>query len=297
MPLARAPWITLLLIAACLAVHGVNEQRRAAIEAAAVAHCTDPGAHALRAERLVLTLDAGRCANLLQGIHASPARSAHIRFLAEHTAESAPLQVPVDAIATALTCYYAAFADAAPASLDATLGYAAGSVNPLRALGSALLHADRAHLLTNLLVLLAIGLALEPRLRSPARSLALFALGAMGGAAGYGLAHLGATQPAYLMGLSGAISGALAAGLWLLPWRRLSRLPRALLQQHPVLIPLWLVAAWLIVMQLHGALVAPQPDVASSAHLGGALAGVLAGALLLRPARRRLPAQVGPGGT
>jgi membrane associated rhomboid family serine protease len=140
--------------------------------------------------------------------------------------------------------------------------------------GHMFLHGGAAHLMLNMLMLLAIGRLLEPLLGSR-RFLALYLLsGLAGGLAEWAWAPMSAV-PA--VGASGAISGLVAAQAMLFGQSK----------RGPLLQALGLGVAWVVLQVGAGAVLAgPDLRIAIMAHIGGFVAGLV----LARPlARRALP--------
>ncbi len=157
-----------------------------------------------------------------------------------------------------------------------------------QALTYVLLHGDAVHLLWNLAALFLFATVVEDLL--PARRVALlFLAGALGGAAGHLLwvaAGLGGAGQR-VIGASGAVTAVLAYAM--------IRAPRRPLQLFFVLpVPLALLGALFLGVDLVRAATGTQGEVAVQAHLGGAAAGAL---LWWRPwsRRRALPGR-GPRG-
>lgn len=131
----------------------------------------------------------------------------------------------------------------------------------------AFLHAGPLHLLVNMVTLWSLGRAVVERI-GPARFLLLYLVSALGGGLGFGLLS---EAPAPMVGASGALFG--LAGAWLAwEWQALRAAGRG---PGPVLRALfWLallnVALWW----------ATGGHLAWETHLGGLIAGALAGAVL-----------------
>ncbi len=136
--------------------------------------------------------------------------------------------------------------------------------------GHMFLHGGAAHLLMNMVMLLAIGRILEPVLGSR-RFLGLYLLaGLAGGLAEWAWSPL-STIPA--VGASGAISGLVAAQAMLFGRS----------QRSPLVQALGLGTAWVVLQVLTGAALAGQDmRIAIMAHIGGFIAGLA----LARPLAR-----------
>lgn len=137
-------------------------------------------------------------------------------------------------------------------------------------LGHMFLHGGAAHLLMNMVMLLAIGRILEPELGGR-RFLVLYVVsGLAGGLAEWAWSPL-STVPA--VGASGAISGLVAAQAMLFGRSKRSPLVQAL----------GLGTAWVVLQVLAGAALAgPDMRIAIMAHIGGFIAGLA----LARPLAR-----------
>lgn len=160
--------------------------------------------------------------------------------------------------------------------------------------GHAFVHADAAHLVTNMVVLRLFGGWVEAALGS-VRFLLFFLLTAVAGALTEGWLADDPMVP--MLGASGAISGVMAAFLLLHP-RAALRLP--LLVRTPVLLPLAVPVGCDLGVNVALAVFPPPPELALSgiaweAHLGGFAAGLLLAVPLRRRGVRLLdPAVVGP---
>lgn len=141
------------------------------------------------------------------------------------------------------------------------------------------LHAGWLHLLSNMLFLWIFGDNIEDAM-GHVRFLIFYLLCAMLA----GLAHIAfnAASTAPLIGASGAVSGVMGAYIVLFPHARVFVLVRIVIP-IPLPIPaLWMLGVW-IITQVVNVLAGSQEPVAWWAHLGG----VVAGALLAVPFRRR----------
>jgi membrane associated rhomboid family serine protease len=141
--------------------------------------------------------------------------------------------------------------------------------------GHPLIHADPAHLVSNMLALWLLGDAVENAL-GHGRYLALFLAGTIVGALSEG--WLAVDRMAPLIGASGAICALMGAFLWVRPRARMWAVPFLRL---PVL---WMVGAF---AALNVAMIlfpppanSPLAEVGWGAHAGGILAGLLLTPLL-----------------
>ena len=137
--------------------------------------------------------------------------------------------------------------------------------------GHMFLHGGAAHLLMNMVMLLAIGRILEPELGGR-RFLALYLFSGLAG----GLAECAwsplSTVPA--VGASGAISGLVAAQAMFFGRSKRSPLVKAL----------GLGTAWVVLQVLAGAALAgPDMRIAIAAHIGGFIVGLALARPLARP--------------
>ena len=140
--------------------------------------------------------------------------------------------------------------------------------------GHMFLHGGAAHLVMNMVVLIAIGRILEPVLGSR-RFLALYVLsGLAGGLAEWAWSPM-STVPA--VGASGAISGLVAAQAMLFGRS----------QRSPLVQALGLGTAWVVLQVAAGAALAgPDMRIAIAAHIGGFVAGLALARPLGRGAER-----------
>ena len=156
----------------------------------------------------------------------------------------------------------------------------------LTPLSATLLHAGPAHLGSNLLILLFCGLRLE-RVIGPARLLILYVVGAYGAAAVQWLFdHL---TPVPMVGASGAI-GALFGAFAVLfgTVRPLTHSPAL----NRAINVVWLLAAWTVLNLMLDFLGAMGGTlIATPAHIGGFLVGLLASGFLRGRARQTIPPQ------
>ena len=163
-------------------------------------------------------------------------------------------------------------------------GLARGEV--WQALTYALLHSGVFHLFWNMSALVVLLTVLEERL-DPRQVYALYAVGAVGGAAGHALWVLAGLSPSgtVVVGASGAVTGVFAAAVVLMGRRRLDFF-------GVLSIPVWLLGVVYIGWDLVAAIlfvVDPRTfdsGVAVQAHLGGAIAGA---AMWWRPRRSTGP--------
>lgn len=156
----------------------------------------------------------------------------------------------------------------------------------LTPLTATLLHAGWLHLGFNLLMLVYCGRLVEGVI-GPRRLLMLYILGAYGAALGQYLVDPVSTSP--MVGASGAISAVVAAYA-LMFGRDVSRIGPI---PGLVVRALWLAGAWIAIQWLVGlASGAGLPNIATAAHVGGFVTGLLAVTpLMLRQSRaiRRRP--------
>ena len=178
------------------------------------------------------------------------------------------------------------------AALRGTVGEAVGGFIPARLSGlvvpgalpvwltplsATLLHASLLHLAFNLLLLVFCGREDEVAL-GPAGLLVLYGVGAYAAAGAQYLAFPHSAVP--MVGASGAISALVGAYALLYGQRRPSRLPREVARWLHIL---WLAVAWLGLQLLVGlASSATGIMVATAAHVGGFVSGLLLARPLLR---------------
>lgn len=155
----------------------------------------------------------------------------------------------------------------------------------LTPLSATLVHAGLLHLVFNMVMLLVTGRALEPLLGA-GRLLLLYIAGAYLAAAAQWAVQPSSITP--MVGASGAVS-ALVAGYALLYGRQRVRHrdPRI----AKLLGVLWLAAGWIGIQLLFDwwAAAATGLNIATAAHVGGFIAGLLATPLLLPRARNARP--------
>ncbi len=161
-------------------------------------------------------------------------------------------------------------------------------------------HAGWAHIVGNLMFLVAFGSSVENLLGAP-RYLALYLVSGVAAAALWGAMTLTfmpsqATAPA--IGASGAISGVIGAYLVVLPFERIVVwVPPVLFLNIPAVA---LLGVWFVVQALEASFEATYPDVdagvAFFAHVGGTVAGFAGAALLVKDTwpRRLRPHRVAP---
>ena len=152
-------------------------------------------------------------------------------------------------------------------------------ITPLTA---TLLHASLLHLGFNLVMLLFCGREDEVAI-GPGCTIALYVVGAYAAAAAQYLAF--PRSPVPVVGASGAISALVGAYALLYGQRRPSRLPREIARWVHIA---WLAAAWIVLQLLLGlASTTTGVAVATAAHVGGFVAGLLLARPLLRWRYRR----------
>jgi membrane associated rhomboid family serine protease len=163
-------------------------------------------------------------------------------------------------------------------------------------------HGGWAHLVGNMVFLLAFGPAVE-RLLGTVRYLALYlaaglAADALQGGLTLLFTHDLATVPG--IGASGAISGVIGVYIVARPFERIvAWLMPALFVRIPALA---LLGVWFVLQGIEGAYTLGDPNtvvgIAFFAHVGGCLAGVVAGTWMLPQAwtRRLLPRRMAAGG-
>jgi len=139
------------------------------------------------------------------------------------------------------------------------------------------IHGGVGHLAGNLAFLVVFGDRVEAALKKR-HYLLLILLGGLAAAATHCLCNLGSTVPCG--GASGFISAVLGCFAVLFPREPLT----VILRWHPVTLPAWCYVALWFIVQLAAGILAPARagGTAFMAHVGGAVAGVVAGVLLLR---------------
>ena len=140
----------------------------------------------------------------------------------------------------------------------------------LTPLSATLVHAGFAHLIMNLLLLVWCGREVE-RILGPAPVVVLYVVGAYAAAAGQYLLNPLAEYP--MVGASGAISA--LVGAFALSFSR----PRPIVRSfrlNRALNTLWILAAWVVLQWMTACLLGMQGVmVATGAHVGGFIAGVI----------------------
>lgn len=140
----------------------------------------------------------------------------------------------------------------------------------LTPLSATLVHAGFAHLIMNLLLLVWCGREVE-RILGPAPVVVLYVVGAYAAAAGQYLLNPLAEYP--MVGASGAISA--LVGAFALSFSR----PRPIVRSfrlNRALNTLWILAAWVVLQWMTAYLLGMQGVmVATGAHVGGFIAGVI----------------------
>ncbi len=137
---------------------------------------------------------------------------------------------------------------------------------PWTPITSIFLHADLVHLLSNILVLLFFGMAVESEM-GDAKYLAIFFLAAVTGAIAAGMFYPASTVS---IGASGAIFGLVGAGMLVKP---------ASMSVFPYLmpIPLAIIGILYIAYNIMGILQDPTGEISYIAHFGGLFVGLLFG--------------------
>jgi membrane associated rhomboid family serine protease len=163
--------------------------------------------------------------------------------------------------------FYTAFASD-PESIFAAYGFSGANVvaNPLTAVTAIFLHGSLIHLLSNVLVWLFVGHAVEDEI-GKGKMLLLFFLGAF---AGEGLSLLGYPFDAISIGASAGIFALVGAGMLLRPID---------LSLYPFIvpIPLALLGLFYAVYNVYEFVFAPDPTISYLGHFGGLAVGLLFG--------------------
>ena len=161
------------------------------------------------------------------------------------------------------------------------LGFYMLKPQPTQVVTSLVAHADVAHLISNVVAQLALGVFVEC-LHGHLRFLVVYVGSGVGGALWYrgtwcaGVSDESPGRNVYLVGASGAIYGLMGAyaGHMLINWSELR------------LKCVWFCGATLtVVLDVGMYLMAPVAHVAYAAHVGGALAGMCLGVLVLKNVR------------
>ena len=177
------------------------------------------------------------------------------------------------------------FGQMAPASLDARLSYSSDSFNPITSLLSALAHADWWHVIGNLIFFIAFAPALEILVGSVLKLLGILVLIEFVCDITFSLASLGSPHVSTL-GLSGIVMGVIGLSAYMMPKARIRTFVWILAYVRVHYIPAWMLALWFVGWDAY--YLFTQTDnggVNFIAHVSGAVAGYLIGAILLRERR------------
>lgn len=140
----------------------------------------------------------------------------------------------------------------------------------LTPLSATLVHAGFLHLVMNLLLLVWCGKAVE-RVLGPGPVLALYVTGAFAAAAGHYLTDPASTYPG--IGASGAVSA--LVGAFAISFSRPKPIVRSFALNR-ALNTLWILVAWIVLQWMTAWLMGLQGVfIATGAHIGGFLAGIL----------------------
>ncbi|GHA70949.1 rhomboid family intramembrane serine protease [Cognatilysobacter bugurensis] len=282
-PLTRAtfPFVTALLVLANLLVFFGPQRRDEAAMEAATRRYVESGLAAIETQAYERHLERGRVRDAQARWQALPEAAQPGAALAEAETDVG-FRAELDRGAlfddAAVTARHrelrAAFAPYVDRVFTLRHLLRSNEVDPWRMLASAFLHADAAHLIGNLVFLVALGLLVEGAL-GPPRLLALYLLGALGASAASLAWRWG--DPSGGLGASGAVAALM--GAFCVVWgRRPVRFFYWLLVVFDyVRAPaIWLLPAWLG-WEVLNLMMQPDAGIAFDAHAGGLVTGALVG--------------------
>jgi len=143
-------------------------------------------------------------------------------------------------------------------------------------LSSMYIHSGFLHVFFNMLILFLIGMPLEERIGTR-RFAAVYFLGGLGATLTYTAFSWG--QPGLLMGASGAISAAMGAMLVLYPRDEIPMMLGPILMQR---VPVWMSVGLFFGLESMAVFSGQMDGVAHTAHVGGIIAGIVLGPLLVK---------------
>jgi len=152
-------------------------------------------------------------------------------------------------------------------------------------LSSMYIHSGFLHVFFNMLILFLIGMPLEERIGTR-RFAGIYLLGGLAGTMTYTAFSWG--QFGLLMGASGAISAAMGAMLVLYPRDEIPMMLGPILMQR---VPVWMSVGLFFGLESAAIFTHSIDGVAHTAHIGGIIAGILLGPILVRKAGKRIKAE------
>ncbi len=256
----KIPWVVTTIAMLCLFICYLQEARREPINNVIKPYCErihDPtfedGDDFLRQSHY-------RCELHLTYLHDLPDKSKYKKIL-KHWWETLPeaeegsdkgsgddVITPDELEAMTQHAYrhYESIKDELPPSLDRKLVYDPGTPNPIRAITSALAHADWWHVIGNLIFFFAFAPALEYIIASAFR----FTLSLLGITFSVAIADSLATllgSPGNItLGLSGVVSGTIGMAAFLMPNVRIRTFIWFFHFARNIQVPVWILAVWYI---------------------------------------------------
>jgi len=283
--LARKPWVTLSVVALSLLIYIAQENNRNTVLSAADTYCKEIFSDPATAYEIAWN-NANECVWELAELRSLPDPELFIKRPDNASKLFPSLESEeIDKYYETLNIHYPSFALIAPLSLDARLMYDPTVPNPWRMITSALAHASWWHVIGNLIFFIAFAPILE-LIAGRIRFVAILLLITVADSLAYTVAvSLGGT-PFPTLGLSGVVYGMIGLGAYMVPRMRIRTLVWFFIYVRNHSIPVWIFAASYVGMDFW--LLLTKDDYGGTnlvAHVSGAIAGYLAGRILLKEQR------------
>lgn len=285
--LGKVPWVTLTVIVLCVFIYWKEEKNAARIDQHVRGFCQG---YPDLSESIFAHADRGlavtRCNKWLSLLHSRPDPDAFLGRL-RITPRWIPKGVETDTFVDNLDRLYQHFLQSGPPwSLDAALMYDPLGWNPLRMITSSLAHADRSHLIGNLIFFIAFAPAVELLVGGALRYTGILLATAAAASIAYSVTVLLGAEPLPGLGLSGVVMGMIGLSAFMMPNARIKMFYWLGFAVGTLYIPAWILAMWYIGMDTWRVLSsADVGNVNVIAHVAGGVAGYFVGVFFLRKQR------------
>lgn len=289
--LAKPPYVTYIVIALCLIIHYFQDQNRWEVNAAAESYCEaiqDSSTELHTADPLKRSK--GDCQAILETMHSVPDKEWVIQLIEEWYKETYDLSGEnVNRILSAVREHYIKFSAQTPPSLDVKLEYDPSTPNPVKAITSALSHADWWHVIGNLIFFCAFAPAVEILLGSAIQYIGIMVVITAVTSVTYSISTVINGMPIPTLGLSGVVMGMIGLSAYLTPHAKIKTFVWFLYFARNVYIPAWILAAWYIGWDTFDLFTrSDNGGVNLVAHVSGGIAGYLIGVYWLKDRREEL---------
>lgn len=197
-----------------------------------------------------------------------------------------------DYISDTLTKKYNKLSAELPLDPDRNLAYQPRSYNVLNMLSSQFAHADLGHLAGNLLFFFAFAASIEIVIGSMIFAIIAIGLSIITSLA-YSLSTMGDAAALPTIGLSGMVMGMIGLFNYLMPTTHIRCLFILILYFRTFLLPAWILASWYVGWDIYDLFISkPETNVNLVAHVSGAFAGYLSGALFFKRKKLHIKQQI-----